>query len=409
MALLSYRIGVCDSLNVRLVGSLEGTSAWAIALSGQTAYIADYSFGLRIVDVSDPSQPHEIGHCALAGSASGIAVADRYAYVTCGDRLSVVDILDRANPRELACYATPSDRVTVDNQYAYVTYSGGLSIIDISIPEYPRTVGFSPTLAGPWGCAAAGRYVYVPADWHGVYVVDATDPTRPYQVASFPGEQYGMGIALARGCAFTTSSWWDGGWLYATDLSDPRNPRLLDALSHACDLRSIAVAGDYAYVTAFYNLGGGPPSLRVFDISGPANLREVGYHDLPSFGADAVAAAGRTAYVTVRDSGLRIYENLAAGIGEEDDGRLVHSAVQLLQNPVQDRTLKLRLTVAREAAPAFALYDAIGRKAVDFPRCRLGAGSHLLSLPLPALPPGTYILIASLPAGSHQLKVVLAK
>ena len=71
-----------------------------ITLSGDYVYVADEEGGLRVVDVSDPANPHEAGEHETSGGAKGVAVAGGYAYVAViylG--LEVVDVRNVSNLR----------------------------------------------------------------------------------------------------------------------------------------------------------------------------------------------------------------------------------------------------------------------------------------------------------------------
>ena len=105
-----------------------------VTVSGTLACVADGMAGLRIVDVSNPSAPVEIGVYDTPGYAEDIAVAGQYAYVAdghCG--LRIVDISDPAHPVEVA-YAYPLNYVfdvAVDGQYVYLAAAGaGLLVVD---------------------------------------------------------------------------------------------------------------------------------------------------------------------------------------------------------------------------------------------------------------------------------------
>jgi hypothetical protein len=66
-----------------------------VAVAGGYACVADGGAGLRVVDVSDPSNPKEVGSYETPGYATGMAVAGDYAYVTDeGAGLHVVDVSD---------------------------------------------------------------------------------------------------------------------------------------------------------------------------------------------------------------------------------------------------------------------------------------------------------------------------
>ena len=77
--------GACfaqDSLNVRLAGRYDtGGYAFGVYVSGSYAYVADGGDGLRIIDVSVPSSPYEIGFYNTGDTAYGVYVSGSYAYV----------------------------------------------------------------------------------------------------------------------------------------------------------------------------------------------------------------------------------------------------------------------------------------------------------------------------------------
>ncbi|MDO9027212.1 MAG: hypothetical protein Q7U87_04955, partial [bacterium] len=75
-----------DSLNVRTVGVYDTPGfAWAVAVSGNYAYVADGDSGLRIINISNPASPTETSCYDTPGCAYAVAVSGNYAYVADGD------------------------------------------------------------------------------------------------------------------------------------------------------------------------------------------------------------------------------------------------------------------------------------------------------------------------------------
>ena len=100
-----------------------------------TAYIADGD-GLRIVDVSDPNTPNEIGFYGTPGDARNVAVSCNIAHVADGaGGLRIADISDPEQPVEAGFYDTPGDarNVEVVGNTVYVADGdGGLIILRFS-------------------------------------------------------------------------------------------------------------------------------------------------------------------------------------------------------------------------------------------------------------------------------------
>ena len=104
----------------RTVASDESDGAFAVAppvtdsrdgdlaVVGKYAYIAAGVDGLRIVDVSDPQAPVEVGGCDTPGSAKDVSVCGSHAYVADGDGgLQVVDVSDPVHPAIVASRRLP--------------------------------------------------------------------------------------------------------------------------------------------------------------------------------------------------------------------------------------------------------------------------------------------------------------
>ncbi|MER3545820.1 MAG: hypothetical protein C4311_14815 [Chloroflexota bacterium] len=115
-----------------LIGQIGG-SAYAVAVQGHCAYIG-VGPRLVIVDISNPAQPVAVGRTRVLPSIVGdIALAGSYAYIADGyTGLRILSISDPANPYEVGFYATPAfaSGVAVAGAYAYVPdRGGGLDIV----------------------------------------------------------------------------------------------------------------------------------------------------------------------------------------------------------------------------------------------------------------------------------------
>ena len=161
--------------------------------------------------------------------------------------------------------STPLD-IAVQGPYAYVgwgdsstfQFHGGLLVVDLQDVANPRIVG---RYTGPGlfaDVASSGKYVYVVVKryvqqaWHDLLVLDVSDPSAPQAVTTYS--------RIARRGA------------------------------------SLAVEGDYLFLAAGVN------GLRVFDISEPAQPREVSFFqiEVPNSRAVRVVADAQRAYLLSR-------------------------------------------------------------------------------------------------------------
>ena len=120
---------------------------------GTFAYVADNLSGLRVIDVSNPALPSEVGSIDTPGTARSVSVVGGLAYVADGaEGFRVIDVSNPAVPVEIASIDTPSlaNGVSVVGDLAYVADTvSGLRVIQ-AVPE-PRAF---------WLQLAAGAVVF---------------------------------------------------------------------------------------------------------------------------------------------------------------------------------------------------------------------------------------------------------
>jgi len=144
-------LDVSDPSNPALVGSFDTPTfaAVGVALAGNLALVATGNHGLVILDVSDPSHPTLAGSLDTPGWAYAVAVSGEAAYVADSNALQIIDIGSPSDPVLLATYETPGIAVgvAVSGGVAYVSdrgvphrVPGGLHILDVSDPTSPSLI-----------------------------------------------------------------------------------------------------------------------------------------------------------------------------------------------------------------------------------------------------------------------------
>jgi hypothetical protein len=156
--------------------------AFGVAVDGSYAYVAAFAAGLRVVDVSNPIAPFEVGSFDLPGEAESVAVVGRYAFVTIrndGPDLWVIDVSDPTAPFRVGSYGVPgvANDVEAAGKHVYVATSDGLWVLDVSNPEAPASVGGRQTQGrNAVGIAVDGEHVYIADLDTGLHVFSACGP-----------------------------------------------------------------------------------------------------------------------------------------------------------------------------------------------------------------------------------------
>jgi hypothetical protein len=276
-------------------------------VSGNYAYVSDYTAGLHVIDVSNPAVPQRIGGYVTPGFAVDVVVSGNYAYVVDGAAgLYVIDVRDPASPKEAGVYAPRNEHgellfpqgVVVSGDYAYVNYSGaynGLHIVNVSNPANPALVG----LLDYEGSArivsgVLTNHVYLTSG----QVIDVSDPARPRWACGYSGHGIQNGVVSGQDIYVAD------GTLRVIDLSRPANPQRVghhSATSASAQRGDVFVSDRHAYVAD------GTSGFQIIDISNPASPQRIGSYDTPGT-TESVFVLRDLAYVADWNGGLQVID-----------------------------------------------------------------------------------------------------
>jgi len=264
---------VADPLNperlsavpVYYVGTDSDQPTDALAITGHYLYINANEARVHAFDVSDPTDPIDLGvqagpiwYYSYDRDTDDVAVADGYAYVS-GDGIAKFQILGDGTLNKVGEYLN-SDSVTcieVEGSYAYVGLPDALGVFDVTY-SYLSMEGSTPVTHGLNDVAVTGNHV-IGVNPAGLLVFDVSSPQQPQQIASLPLED-GYRVRLDGGIAYVAG---DADGLYVVDVSDPGNPTLIGGYDTVGSSASVTVAGRHAY------LGQNVEDLVITDISRP--------------------------------------------------------------------------------------------------------------------------------------------
>jgi hypothetical protein len=133
-------LDVNDPANPQFLGlyPLHG-SGHKLALGDGFLYVWGYDCGFRVFDVSDPTQPLQVGHLGTTLAPSKMLVSGSAVFLCCvGTVVSgprIIDVSDPTNPVLSGSYMAPAysnQKMAVHNNHAYVTEGEHFAIYDCS-------------------------------------------------------------------------------------------------------------------------------------------------------------------------------------------------------------------------------------------------------------------------------------
>lgn len=264
-----------DSLNVRLLGRYTPCSPLQIAIDGNTAYLANSSGGLQILDVTNPAAITSPGYLFLPGDATELAIIDDHIAMACSD--STLRIIDPSDPSDVDVvgeYVSTSSIVTCFAIADTVYTSGGkFSVVDAGAVSALGLVGEFSSVFDALDIFVKPPYAYLAEANYGLSIVDITNPAAPIGFERYFGlEEYVNSVFVDR---------WNRLFM-GTDEAlmvfrfEGDSIEELGTWTAPAPVLDIEVDGIYAFLAC------GASGLRILDISNPTAMSEVGYYVLGS-------------------------------------------------------------------------------------------------------------------------------
>lgn len=231
--------------------------AYSSIVRGNLAYVAYGNFGVRVLDVSSPSNIVEMGNYVTGGSSRKIVLKEDIAYVA--------------------------------------NRNGGLLVLDVSNSEAPDSI--TKLIDGTVNdVAISGDYIYSAARDLGIAIINISTANSPAEVG-YLSDYYGEGVA-ADGAVMGQSTW---DKVYFYDISSPESPVLQDSVRLATGTGEFAIYGDYAYVHDY-------DTLRIYSIADLGNVEEIGKAFTGGSWDGTVSVDGDYAYANAETNGVRVFD-----------------------------------------------------------------------------------------------------
>jgi hypothetical protein len=275
-----------------------------LAVVGTTAYVADGTAGLQVIEASTPEVLQPKGRLDTEGLVRTVHVAGGYAYLATWNfpgLFMTVDVADPLHPTPVGELWMPglARNVFVNNGFAYVAREEELWIVNVMDVTNPQLVSKYPAAAAYHDVKVAENVAFLAADTDGIEIVDVSDKTDPGWLDEpflwIPGCT-AMALQLVSEYAVVACG---AGGIAVVDVSVPDTPGIVGQL----DLPGVSV--DVHVFQGYAFLAAEDEGVLVADISDPSNPKPAGTFPIPGK-AKAVRAVPGYALVAGKDGGLSI-------------------------------------------------------------------------------------------------------
>ncbi len=387
-----------------------------IAISSTYAYLLS-NFGIRVVDISNPSAPRDTTTTAFTGfnndSYSGKIVLDNgMAYVLCiYDGIYQFSLDNPVHPRLISHLSANITDFAVRNSIVYYqTLDNGFKIIDWHNPEAPLRLSLTDSLDGD-KLLLDGNRAFI-STWAGkISILDISNNHHLVFLGQFTTTQFSNGPLVAvSGNTLYTACWYHT--LLAWDISNPSavTQVFIDTTTfpNYCSFYQMKVQGQRLFMSG-YGCG-----LTVFDISNPTQPRRSGYYHEDSeyyqWGNSHITVAGSCAYQT-NGSSLSIYD-LSYLDGAPEPKPVVNPVIFALKqnypNPF-NATTTISFSLPHAGNAKLELYNSNGQLVKTLVSDWLTAGEHRVMWNAQQMPSGVYFARYRVGAEQRTVKMLLVK
>ena len=261
------------------------STVWDIKISGDYAYVADNKEGLRIVDISQPSNPVEVGFYDNSDEAVGVFVSGNYVYLAdFSEGLKIIDISNVSAPQEVGIYNTEYlERIQVSGNIAFLSAFLGITILDISNPSQPVEVSlYNPGNIQSTAFKVSGNYLYY-NNMSRLKVIDISQIDNPTEVGISDSIGVAHSINIYQNYAYVTEYC---GNISVVDISNVSSPVNIGSYHTDTNFNNSVNIGSTLYIASLKD------GLKIIDAENPSNLIEVGNYEVQDFFKDVYVYNG---------------------------------------------------------------------------------------------------------------------
>lgn len=278
----------------------EESRTYGVYVQNDLAFIVGYGKGLRIIDISEITNPILLG--SYGTHATGVFVQDDYAYIFGSpDAFEVIDISNPLNPIKTGAIEQfncgPSDRLIVDGSIAYVTSSCGIDIIDVTNPWSPYILHKHKSIEA-YDLVIHDQTAFVAARYDGFLILDVTNPSNPQNISQLNLNYTTYDICYSNNIVYLADN---NFGLTIINVSDITHPEIIPNTLKFDSAYNIVKNNDVLYFLTPFNE---VYSISIADLNNPQQL---GVFDFGGTSED-ITIEGNFAFVANGIDGLVILD-----------------------------------------------------------------------------------------------------
>ncbi|MEO0020425.1 MAG: T9SS type A sorting domain-containing protein [candidate division WOR-3 bacterium] len=352
--------------------------AMDVHLDNSRCYVAEQCAGLRILDVTDPSNPQDLGEYDTIGvlDVRSATARDSFAFITYwGNRrrfLRVLDVTDPLQPifaAEESCFNPPMDIVLRDS-FLYLAEANRFQVVNIARPRQPRLVGSCD--GDGVAIVVQDSFAYTAAG--AVRITNIARPDSPFVVSTINAFAYGIAM---RDTFIYLPYGYDTLRVYSA--ANPQAPRLLGFTPLHTHLWDVALAESVAAVATF-------DGLELVSLDNPSQPQWCGAIRTP-YGPRRVVYSAPYFYTAMWDAGVGVYSVESVGLSELRTAEVRPTQLTVSPNPARNH---LKVSFISVPAQNINLRDVTGRSVS--PMAIKTESGNVLTLDLSNLTAGVYFL-----------------
>ena len=193
---------------LKLLGRFDTSSyAFDVALTpdGRTAFVANNTQGVVVVDVSQPSKPRQLAVIPSSAASAGVALSANGQTLYIADQADGIQIIDVRQPQKPVHqgHFNPAGHpqrlvVSKDGRWLFsANNEGGLSVYALANPAAMQSTQLPMRNAFAVSLSQDGQTALVADLYHGVAVVDVTNPLEPQVLQQIKTRRAAQGLSLS--------------------------------------------------------------------------------------------------------------------------------------------------------------------------------------------------------------------